>query len=215
MLRRDSHICIISRKRPVNCPLRYLQTVPTLTGRLRTLWEMMVATFDPSWRIADDLTATLVDYIKENEPENIVEFGSGHSTVAMAGPGRHVTSFEQSAAYAVATINALMEENLSRYADVWLAPIENGWYQHKMVDLHLPENIDLVLIDGPGPCLGRTRAPALPKVYDRLTEEALVVLDDGRRVMEQRYVDQWMEQYPDLHVRYIDHEHGTFVISKG
>ena len=179
-----------------------------------------MATFDPSWRIADDLTKYIVQGVTlASDIKTVVEFGSGHSTVELAKALRHtdghVTSFEQSAAYAVATINALMEENLSRYADVWLAPIENGWYQEKMVDMHLPESIDLVLIDGPGPCLGRTRAPALPKVYDRLTEEALVVLDDGRRKMEQRYVDQWMEQYPDLHVRYIDHEHGTFVISKG
>ena len=146
----------------MSCLLRCLRTVPTLTGRLRTLWEKMVATFDPSWRIADDLTQYLSNHIVINQIQSVVEFGSGHPTIQTAKDmqitGGHVTSFEQSAAYAVATINALMEENLTRYADVWLAPIENGWYQHKMVDLHLPENIDLVLIDGPGPCLGRTRA---------------------------------------------------------
>ena len=176
---------------------------------------MMADTFDPSWRIADDLTILIDRYIVANDVKSVVEFGSGHSTVAMAALGTHVTSFEQSAAYTIKTIDALKDSGLTDYADVWVAPIENGWYQEKMVDLHLPDEIDFVLIDGPGPCFSRTRAPALAKVYDRLTEGALVVLDDGRRQMEQRVVDQWMEQYPDLHVRYIDNDHGAFVISKG
>lgn len=52
-------------------------------------------------------------------------------------------------------------------------------------------------------------------LYPWLNEGALVVLDDGRRDMEQLYVQHWMEQYPDLTVQYVAHDHGTYLIRKG
>ena len=51
-------------------------------------------------------------------------------------------------------------------------------------------------------------------LYPRLAPDGLIVLDDGRRDMEQLYVEHWMEQYDGLRVQYVAHDHGTFLIRK-
>jgi len=176
----------------------------------------MADTFDPNWRIADDLGVFLAEWLVRNEPETIVEFGSGASTVQFAAYAAHtgasVTSYEQNFDYLHKTRQALAAEAL--YASIHYAPVRNGWYHRDMVIATIPDNIDLALIDGPGPCPGRTREPAMEYLYPRMSEGGLIVLDDGRREMEQLYVKHWVEQYDGLDVEYVDNAHGAYLIRK-
>lgn len=179
--------------------------------------------FDAAWRIDNDVARFLDTYLFWARPKTIVEFGSGASTLLFAEYAAQATindmekvrvvSYEQDAGYAANTQKALALEAL--YAQVVHAPIFDGWYDRFRVAGTLPETIDLVLVDGPGPCLGRTREPAMEWVYPRLSRTGLVVLDDGRRDMERLYVKHWQEQYPDLDVKYLDTPHGAYLIRKG
>lgn len=174
--------------------------------------------FDPDWRIADDLQLFLKDWIIENDPDVIVEFGSGASTVEMAMAKRHdaeLISFEQSLIYRNTTLAALEREPYVNNTTVYHAHIFDGWYDRFVVAPALTERIiDLVVVDGPGPCVGRTREPAMKWVYPRLAEGGLIVLDDGRRDTEKLYVKHWQEQFPGLAVEYVAHDHGTYLIRK-
>ena len=174
--------------------------------------------FDPDWRIADDLQKWLFNYLWQDKfPINIVEFGSGASTIIFAHyaakANANVTSYEQSYDYLHKTRQALSFQGL--YADTHFAPIKDGWYDPDIVESTIPDSIDLALIDGPGPCVGRTREPAMEFLYPRLAPGGLIVLDDGRREMEQLYVEHWQEQFPGLAVEYVAHDHGTYLIRKG
>ena len=180
---------------------------------------MTLPTFDPNWRIATDLQDWLENYLWTVGPDSIVEFGSGASTVMFAKYAKiwanaSVVSYEQSMPYLLTTEKELKEQALDKRIETFYAPVSNGWYDEGVVEHTIPDSIDLALIDGPGPCVGRTREPAMKYLYPRLAPDGLIVLDDGRRDMEQLYVEHWMEQYDGLRVQYVAHDHGTFLIRK-
>ena len=86
-------------------------------------------------------------------------------------------------------------------ARIVLAPLEphalgrDGlrWYaQHAL--RALPERIDVLLVDGPPafePGAGLARYPALPALAERLTADAVVVLDDIDRPGEREVLHAW------------------------
>ena len=74
----------------------------------------------------------------------------------------------------------------------------NLWYGRWILN-GLPDKIDLLFIDGPGHFAGRSpRWPAGPELFGRLTDQAVVILDDGKRVKEKKALKRWAEDYPWL-----------------
>jgi len=169
--------------------------------------------FDPDWRIADDSADFITKWFAERNPKVTVEFGSGYSTVLMAGLVDAwegvVIAFEQDENFANKTRSVLEESNIVAGA-VMHAPIVDGWYS----GVEVPPNIDFVLVDGPGPCKDRTRAPALAAVYDHLAPKALVVVDDGNRDSVVEDVYGWRDEFPGLQVCFVPNDRGMFLAWK-
>lgn len=135
----------------------------------------------------------------------VVECGSGFSTLRLAElvreRGGRLVSLEHHDGWAQRVRRALAEAGLAETASVVLAPLEPGeglpWYGAEAVE-SLPEQIDLLLVDGPpafDPGTGFSRHPALPRLLDRLAENALVVLDDIDRPGEQQVLEAWRRDY--------------------
>ncbi|MEJ2009203.1 MAG: hypothetical protein P8Z30_13790 [Acidobacteriota bacterium] len=76
--------------------------------------------------------------------------------------------------------------------------------------------IDFMIIDGPPGNIGRNaRFPAIPVFSNRLSPEAIVLLDDGKRPDESETVLQWEKEYPDLHSEYLPFlEKGAFILKR-
>lgn len=169
--------------------------------------------FDPIWAITDDLATFIAEHFRANEPRVAVEFGSGRSTVLMSellGDQGYLIAFEQSDEYAAQT------EELAPDASVARAPIRDGWYDQTVVDawLYGSDQIDFVLVDGPGPCKDRTRRPAMGAVYDRLAPSALVVVDDGNRQSAREDVESWVSEFDNLLSVFVPNERGMFLVWK-
>ena len=78
-------------------------------------------------------------------------------------------------------------------AEVW------KWYD--LEDVELPEKVSILLIDGPPQSTGPlARYPALPILLDRLTDDAVIFLDDGIRSDEAAVMDRWLHEIPGLTV---------------
>jgi len=166
--------------------------------------------FDPIWAISDDLATYITQHFEATDPKVVVEFGSGRSTVLMGGlvgDGGSVTSFEQSPVYAEQTF---VEIRNMPWVNLVTTKIVDGWY----AGVDVPDQIDFVLVDGPGPCKDRTRRPAMDKVYDKLSPNAFVVVDDANRVTAQEDVDSWLRDYPDLQHTFVPNERGMIVLWK-
>ena len=176
--------------------------------------------------VAPDFIAMLIGMIQEKKPKVIVELGSGISTIMSAytlqsiGSGV-VISLDHEGKYSSITRENLMRHNLQDIATVIHAPLKrvnvNGsdylWYD--LDSLKNVERIDMLIVDGP-PHVERTTAryPALPLLFDRLSADAVVVLDDARREGERKVIELWLKEYDFLSAEFFPHENGTCVIQR-
>lgn len=138
------------------------------------------------------------NHIVHRAPAQVVECGAGASTVLLArlldqrGAGR-LTALEHDPGWAARVTDQLRREGLDAVARVVLAPLEGGWYAAGAL-VELPEQIDLLIVDGPPadrPELAQARHPALGAVEPRLAPGATVVLDDIGRAGEQQVLARW------------------------
>lgn len=179
------------------------------------------------WALSADLSAFLVGYVLEERPRFVLELGSGSSTVLLAmalernGSG-HLISLEHDASFAASTLSELDIRGLSHLVDLIHAPLGevdvNGekyeWYTLSSPSV-LPDELDLILVDGPPSTDDSNRFPALPVLAGRLKPGGLLVLDDARRADESLTVARWSESFPDYSVTIRDdHEKGTALFVK-
>lgn len=175
------------------------------------LYEMLEPTLPlpplGGWALSSDAALTLARLIVSEEPELIVETGSGSSTVVAAlavaknGHGR-VMALEHDIEFGRATRKLLRDRSLEEYATVVDAPLKTyriggedyRWYDIPEGTMNVP--IDLLLVDGPpGPTGPRARFPALPLLIDDLSTTAKILVDDAGRPDEIEIAQKWQDQF--------------------
>ncbi len=175
--------------------------------------------------IAPDFALYLAELIAEEEPELVVETGSGVSTLVIAyaleklGSGR-VIALEHDPAYARRTREELARHGLTAIATVVDAPLEPvairgetfRWYAPRALD-GLPA-IDLVVDDGPprhiGPML---RYASLPMFAERMSTRGAFVLDViGEE--ERTVLARWRDELPELSQQEIASKKGHVLIRR-
>ena len=153
-----------------------------------------------TWSIEADFAQLVAGEIQAGR-ELIVECGSGATTLVVAaclkacGSGRLLT-IEHDAEFAVQTRRRLDSADLSEYVDLVVAPlveqrygsVSTTWYDETSFAEHLPDAIDLLIVDGPPSTHAWARWPALEYFARRLATDAVVLVDDGRRRDERRSV---------------------------
>lgn len=178
------------------------------------------------WAVSPDFVVHLVTLIFDNRPRHILELGSGSSTTVMCycleklGEG-HITAVEHQSTFAENTVKTLARHHLSDWGSVLHAPLteytheEQTIYWYDLPEEELPEAVDILIVDGP-PNIdkGNNRAPALPALFDRLIEGAIIVVDDYMRQDEHAMVNDWLERYPLDVVETISNEKGTVILRK-
>ncbi|MET9022921.1 class I SAM-dependent methyltransferase [Actinopolymorpha sp. NPDC004070] len=164
------------------------------------------------WASSPDLLLLLATLVEREEPGLIVECGSGTSTLWLGMLLRRfeikgrVVSLEHHEPFVESAWATVLRHDLAEYVEVRYAPLEpvelDGttyqWYSRRAWD-HL-DGIGLLFVDGPPGELGRhARFPAFPLLVDRLTPEAVVVLDDLIRPDEQEVLERWLAARPGYH----------------
>jgi predicted O-methyltransferase YrrM len=179
-----------------------------------------------SWVASPDFHRLLHRTVRDERPRTVVECGSGTSTVVMAqalqrnGGGRLV-ALEHLEEYAEQTREALRRSGLASHADVVHAPLIDtviGDETFRWYDLSAAgsvEEVDLLVVDGPpGSTQPLARYPAVPRLWDSLSADVLVVLDDAKRDDESAVIERWLTEYPQLRAELLAHEKGTAVIRR-
>lgn len=160
-----------------------------------------------SWKADTALLHLIVDLIEARRPAAVVELGAGASSLVTAralqlhGGGR-LSSFDQHGDFVAATQDWLAEHGLD--ADMRHAPLAPAprdwpglWYK---LD-HLPERIDLLLIDGPPWTIHPYVRGAAEMLFDRIVPGGMVILDDGARPGERIVAQRWRRRWPDFDFR--------------
>lgn len=190
-----------------------------LTDRLRPRSWIPAA---GGWVISYEALAGMVDHLlSTTAPQSVVETGSGISTVWLGHAlrelgGGHLTAFEHDPLYAERTRAQLRKHGLQAWCRVIDAPLVDasttdgpwppGWYD---LSQWSPEQIDLLLIDGPPGADGPlARDPAYRVFAPHLGPGALVVVDDIDRADEQAMVDGWTSDESFGSLRFVG-DHGV------
>ncbi len=157
--------------------------------------------------------ATILNDIIINQRKQILEFGSGISTLLIGRLARknnltlRVTSIEHDANWAQVLETIILTEQLESFIEIVHAPLQpssfaigsNKWYDQNVLDGKTRNKLfDLVIIDGP-PAYEKikqeARYPAGPYIYGKLTENAAIYLDDAEREGEQLILKKWEEEF--------------------
>jgi len=177
------------------------------------------------WAASPDLLRILIDLIDEHQPQFIVEAGSGVSTIVMGhrlkqiGGGR-ILSFDHEIKYAEKTQRHITQHSLESICTVVHAPLtEHTLHEKKCpwytLNSQIHESIDLLFVDGPPYHIGTmARYPALPLLRSHLSNDALVVIDDGDRQEERQIVERWKDEY-SLDATYHNTEKGAYILRGG
>jgi len=177
--------------------------------------------------ISPDFANILVSIIFEKKPKTIVECGSGVSTLIISycikkmGCG-HIWSIDHEKKYSDITSNNLKTHGLASFSTVIVAPmklidIDNknyNWYDTKGLTA-IQNKIDMLIIDGPPRNYSdEVRYPALPLLYEYLSDDAVIILDDANRKGEKEIVRKWLKQYKCLSYEWVDSEKGAVILRK-
>lgn len=180
------------------------------------------------WAASPDTLLKLHQHILRSRPSMVVEFGSGASTVVIADALKQnkkgkLLSIDHFADYAQKIAEQIQQEKLSDYVEFqsgelteWteehLSP-KAKWYPLNLLD-KLKKPIDLVFVDGPpGQTNPFARFPALPAIFNQLSDEAQVWLDDAMRADEQKICQHWAKEFK-LSLSFEEAEKGLAILKK-
>lgn len=178
-----------------------------------------------SYAASPDFLAAMIDIVQEHKPETIVEIGSGVSTLVngylleQLGEGK-VFSLDHEAEFGNKTTENIINHNLTEYAEVVIAPLKEyklkgkswKWYDLGVL-LEKISTIDLLIIDGPPEKIQKNaRYPAIPLLIEKLSPNAVILVDDCIRKEDLNTTQMWIKDYPYLSHQYIGLEKGMVVI---
>lgn len=155
-------------------------------------------------------TLHVINEIDINKRKSIVEFGSGFSTLAIAGFLKKYDikatflSIEQNESWANYIQKKLTAMHCTDKIHLIKAPLApskykwqdaQDWYNTEIIQENLPATVDLLLVDGPGADTQKSiRYPAFPFLEERMEDSFSVFLDDTRRPAEKKIIEEWAKQ---------------------
>lgn len=159
-----------------------------------------------SWKADVGLLELVSDHIIAERPRNVVEFGTGASTLIVARAleragiaDAHFVSVEQHEDFARKTGDWLAEHGLA--ADlraVPLVPSPGGWPGLWYDAEPLPDRIDFMLIDGPPWSIHPFTRGAAATLFGRVPVGGVVMLDDAARPGERVVARRWKKLWPNF-----------------
>lgn len=153
----------------------------------------------------------ILNEIVINNRKNIVEFGSGISTIYMAKLSKinnlnlNIYSVDENSNWIRKVHHILVKENLDDAVAFIYSPLkfynENiKWYDSLVLDYYFKNdyNCDMVLIDAPKASEKEDeeiRYWALPYMFNRLNYDHVIFLDDANREGEKNIIKKWSEEF--------------------
>lgn len=175
------------------------------------------------YAVSPDFACELARIVRALEPDLVVEFGSGVSTVISAyalsrnGHGR-IVSLDHDADWCANSRALIAEHGLESIAEVVHAPLTpldlhgEQWLWYDMRAITPLDSIDLLVVDGPpGHIQSLARYPSVPVMLERLRPEGAILLDDTDRDDEQEMLGRWSREFESLSFENRRTEKGTVI----
>ncbi len=162
-----------------------------------------------SWKADTQFLGHIVSAIEHLKPQNVVELGCGASSLVISralqlNGGGQLNSYDQHADFAAATQQWISEHDLTgtgvagaiHHAPLGPSPAAwpGFWYQL----CHVPETIDLLVIDGPPWAIHPHVRGAAASLFPRLRPGGMILLDDAARPGERAVARRWRREHPNI-----------------
>lgn len=198
-------------------------TVESTAGALWGLWGLLSPRGLPlpalgGYALRPWAAQALAREVVERRPSVIVELGPGASTVIVElaarqqDPSPRIFSFEHDEKYVLEMEEVTRGLDLSHVTVIHAPLRECGgtpWYDRAAFERLPGDAIDMLIVDGPPDPKGKgTRRHAYPQLRDRLSERAVIFVDDTGRLSERDMVDEWLED-PRLRLK---RDGGSYVV---
>lgn len=157
-----------------------------------------------SWKADTYFLHRIADAIAELRPRQVVELGSGASSLVIAKAlslhgGGNLTSYDQHPEFVAQMPGWLAEHGLA--ADFRHAPLtaRSGAWPGLWYALEAPPaKIDLLVIDGPPWTLHPFVRGMAEGLFDRIAPGGMVLLDDAARPGERIVARRWCRNWPEF-----------------
>lgn len=172
------------------------------------------------WAASPDFLTVISEIILDQKPETIVECGSGVSSV-VAGyllekneRGR-IFSLENKNNFYEKNNHLIARHNLSQYVSIVHAPLveskvnDNSYEWYDTTQIADLESIDVLIIDGPA----GNRYPVLPLLFNQLSDNVFVIIDDCKREKDSTNVLRWLAEF-SFEAEWINTEKGTCILRR-
>ncbi|HZE30768.1 MAG TPA: class I SAM-dependent methyltransferase [Actinoallomurus sp.] len=178
------------------------------------------------WAASPDVVRFLAEIVRQRHPKLIVECGSGSSGIWLGyfaeqiKPCR-VVCLEHDERYWRMSRDLVRAHDLDDVVEVRLAPLadwKHGERSYSWYDVEALEDltdIGLLFVDGPPGTIGpQARFPAVPVLFPRCDDDAVIVLDDAERGEELVVSDGWLDEYPELERVTLRFDKGAHVFTR-
>ena len=149
-----------------------------------------------AWTLDGAAIATLCEILENKKPVMVVELGSGLSTLIIGSflkkNGGKLISIDHDHDFASATRSYVSQNNLGDIVEIRVAPVApldgvSGDLWYRQSEFNDIDSIDFLLVDGPPkPIDPVIRRHALPMLFEKLSKNADILLDDTNREGELR-----------------------------
>jgi predicted O-methyltransferase YrrM len=185
--------------------------------------------FGGGWALTADTASIVAREIILARPDLVLELGSVVSTILTAtllkeqGSGK-ILSLDHDPKWANKTRQLLKAAGLDDVATVYDAPLTEynldgrsyNWYQLPDV-LSNFDKFDILTVDGPpmksNPD-GMARYPAIPILFDHLSDRVTIFVDDAKRDDEQTMVKAWLNSHHDLEREFYNTADGLVILRR-
>lgn len=178
------------------------------------------------WAATPELALAIYEIIKAEQPSQIVELGSGISSLICAygvQENKHggVFSLDHDKNYSQKTKELLLQHGMEQHVTISYAPLKSqvikgrecSWYDCSSANC--PDDIDLLIVDGPPvKTQKQARYPALDYFHSKLSASATIVVHDALRKEEAAIIDEWLQKYPEFSKEIIHSEKGIVILRK-
>lgn len=153
--------------------------------------------------------AIIINDILINNRKNIIEFGSGISTIILARFFKyeklrcHLYSIDNNSKWILYLSEIIEKEKLNDYVTIIYSPLSKcafnpyniNWYEVSKINDTIGDAIfDMVIIDGPEAHTNElkfARYPAIPYIKEKLNNCYSIFIDDATRSGEKKLIEMW------------------------
>ena len=178
------------------------------------------------WAISPDFANIIIQKILEKKPGNILECGSGVSSLIISylihdKDWGNLISFEHDKEFADRTNELLKSHVVSGKTIIYSNnlinyTIENEdwkWYDISLLNPDI--KFDVIIIDGPPAFIHpKSRYPSLFLLDKYLNKGGIILLDDCLREDDNNIVKQWMTKFSNYSEEWFNTEKGTYQLVK-